>query len=58
MAPASRRPGSTAPPRWLAPGGWLSVELHNETLIVPDGLETDAERRFGKATLLLLRRPA
>ena len=41
---------------WLAPGGWLSVELHGETLIPPPGLEADAERRFGKATLLLLRR--
>jgi 16S rRNA (guanine966-N2)-methyltransferase len=43
---------------WLAPGGWLSVELHGESLIVPEGLESDAERRFGKATLLLLRRRA
>ncbi len=43
---------------WLAPGGWLSVELHGETLALPDGLELDAERRFGKATVLLIRRPA
>jgi 16S rRNA (guanine966-N2)-methyltransferase len=43
---------------WLAPGGWLSVELHGESPTIPDGLETDAERRFGKATLLLLRRAA
>ena len=39
----------------LAPGGWLSVELHGETLSVPDGLEAAAERRFGKAVLILLR---
>jgi len=43
---------------WLAPGGWLSLELHGETPVIPQGLEQDAERRFGKATLLLLRRPA
>lgn len=43
---------------WLAPGGWLSLELHNETIAIPDGLERDTERRFGKATLLLIRRPA
>jgi 16S rRNA (guanine966-N2)-methyltransferase len=41
---------------WLAPGGWLSVELHDEVLVLPDGLEQDAERRFGKATLLLARK--
>jgi 16S rRNA (guanine966-N2)-methyltransferase len=43
---------------WLAPGGWLSVELHGEAPTIPDGLETGAERRFGKAKLLLIRRPA
>ncbi|HTU11794.1 MAG TPA: 16S rRNA (guanine(966)-N(2))-methyltransferase RsmD [Allosphingosinicella sp.] len=43
---------------WLAPGGWLSVEVHGEALTVPAGLEQDTERRFGKATLLLFRRPA
>jgi 16S rRNA (guanine966-N2)-methyltransferase len=43
---------------WLAPGGWLGIELHGETLTVPPGLETGAERRFGKATLLLFRRTA
>lgn len=43
---------------WLAPGGWLSVELHGETLALPPGLETDTERRFGKAMLVLIRRPA
>ena len=41
---------------WLAPGGWLSVEVHGEALTVPAGLEPGAERRFGKATLYLFRR--
>jgi 16S rRNA (guanine966-N2)-methyltransferase len=41
---------------WLAPGGWLSVELHGEDLALPEGLEPDATRRFGKATLILLRK--
>ena len=41
---------------WLAPGGWISVELHGEALDTPPGLDLAAERRFGKATLILLRR--
>ena len=40
---------------WLAPGGWLSIELHGETPHVPPGLELQAERRFGKAEIRLLR---
>ena len=43
---------------WLAPGGWLSLELHGEAPAVPPGLEVDTGRRFGKATLLLIRRAA
>ena len=43
---------------WLAPGGWLSLEVHGESPALPYGLELDTERRFGKATLLLFRRPA
>ena len=43
---------------WLAPGGWLSLELHGETPDLPPGLTLDAERRFGKATVMLLRRAA
>ena len=43
---------------WLAPGGWLSVELNGEAITPPPGLDLNAERRFGKATLLLFRRPA
>lgn len=43
---------------WLAPGGWLSLELHGESPILPPCVELDTTRRFGKATLLLVRRPA
>ena len=42
---------------WLAPGGWLSVELREGSRsALPAGLEAAAERRFGKATLILLRK--
>jgi 16S rRNA (guanine966-N2)-methyltransferase len=43
---------------WLAPGGWISIELHGETLTLPPGLEAAAERRFGKARLILIRNAA
>jgi 16S rRNA (guanine966-N2)-methyltransferase len=43
---------------WLAPGGWLSLELHGESPEVPAGLALDTGRRFGKAMLLLLRKTA
>ena len=39
---------------WLAPGGWLSIELHGEILDLPTGLGLAAERRFGKATIILI----
>jgi 16S rRNA (guanine966-N2)-methyltransferase len=42
---------------WLAPGGWISLEYHDERPPFPAGLELDAERRFGKAKLILLRNP-
>ncbi|HEY0013392.1 MAG TPA: 16S rRNA (guanine(966)-N(2))-methyltransferase RsmD [Allosphingosinicella sp.] len=45
-----------AAPGWLAPGAWVSVELNGEDISVPGGLTLDAERRFGKATIVLLRR--
>lgn len=45
-----------ADPLWLAPGAWVSVELNGEDVVVPEGLTLDAERRFGKAKILLLRR--
>ena len=41
---------------WLAPGGWVSVETAGEALRLPSALEVEAERRFGKALLRLLRR--
>lgn len=40
---------------WLAPAAWLSVEVSGEAIKVPDSLRFEAERRFGKATILLLR---
>jgi 16S rRNA (guanine966-N2)-methyltransferase len=43
---------------WLAPGGWLSVEVSGEPIVVPENLEQDAERRYGKAKLHILRRRA
>jgi 16S rRNA (guanine966-N2)-methyltransferase len=44
--------------RWLAPGGWISIEKGPEPLRLPDGVAIEAERRFGKAHLLLLRQIA
>jgi 16S rRNA (guanine966-N2)-methyltransferase len=41
---------------WLAPGAWISVEHGPVAPNVPDGLEVDTARRFGKATILLLRK--
>jgi 16S rRNA (guanine966-N2)-methyltransferase len=43
---------------WLAPGAWLSVELGREQIALPSSLALEAERRFGKATILLLRHSA
>lgn len=40
---------------WLASGAWLSLEIGGEQISVPPGLTLEAERRFGKATILLLR---
>jgi len=45
-----------AAPGWLAPGAWVSVELHEEGLDLPAALAAEAERRFGKAGIILLRR--
>src|SRR5688572_1442885 len=41
---------------WLAGGGWISVELHNEELAIPAGLRIETDRKFGRAALILLRR--
>ncbi len=43
---------------WIAEGGWISIEKGPEPLRLPEGLEIEAERRFGKAHLLLLRQAA
>ena len=40
---------------WLAPGGWLSIETAGESLAFPPGLVPEAGRRFGKATIFLVR---
>lgn len=45
-----------ANPAWVAPGGFVSIETSGETVLVPGGFATAAERRFGKAHILLLRR--
>jgi 16S rRNA (guanine966-N2)-methyltransferase len=41
---------------WLAPGGWISLEMHGEAVTPPAGLAAVAERRFGKATITLFQR--
>jgi len=40
---------------WLAPGAWISVEMCGEEIEVPHGLSLEADRRFGKARIVLLR---
>ena len=40
---------------WLASGGWVSLETEGIAPPLPPGLARDAERRFGKAHLLLMR---
>ena len=45
-------------PLWVAPGGLVSLESDGEMPPVPEGFAVEAERRFGKAHILLLRRNA
>jgi len=52
---AQRALGRVADPAWLAPGGWISVELQREALELPPGLSLDTERKFGRATVILIR---
>ena len=40
---------------WLAPGAWVSVEVSGEEIAIPPPLALEADRRFGKAKILLLR---
>lgn len=42
-------------PEWLSPGGWVAIETQSEALSPPEGLSVEAERRFGKAHITLLR---
>jgi 16S rRNA (guanine966-N2)-methyltransferase len=42
---------------WLAPGGWISVEIARDDNVEFAGLETDVVRDVGRARLTLLRRP-
>ena len=41
---------------WLAGGGWISVETSREEEVGPAHLQTEAERKVGRARLTLLRR--
>ena len=41
---------------WLRAGALVSVEIESEMLAIPDGLEREAHRRFGRAHVHLLRR--
>jgi 16S rRNA (guanine966-N2)-methyltransferase len=43
---------------WLAPGAWLSLEIHKEVVSLPSELHVAAERRFGKATIILIQKPS
>jgi len=40
---------------WLAPGALLSIETAAASIDIPPGLTLEAQRRFGKALLTLLR---
>lgn len=40
---------------WLSPCAWVSVELSGETLELTPPLERIADRRFGKAKIILIR---
>ena len=45
-----------ANPAWIAPGGWISLETGADRPAIPSGFAVEAERRFGKAYILLMRR--
>ena len=45
-----------ANPAWIAPGGWISLETGVDRPPIPAGFAVEAERRFGKAYILLMRR--
>jgi 16S rRNA (guanine966-N2)-methyltransferase len=43
-------------PKWLSPAGWISLETHASDEVLPEGVACEADRRFGKARIRLLRR--
>ena len=43
---------------WVAPGGWISVELQEEEIAVRAGFTAETDRHFGKARIILLRKAA
>jgi 16S rRNA (guanine966-N2)-methyltransferase len=44
-----------AAPGWLMPGAWISVETDGALEGIPPAFSLEAERRFGKAFIRLLR---
>ena len=40
----------------VSPGGWVSVETGRGEAVAAEGYEVDAERKYGKARITLLRR--
>ena len=52
---AQRALERVAEPSWSAAGGWISVELHGEALKLSPRLVVDADRQFGRATVILIR---
>jgi 16S rRNA (guanine966-N2)-methyltransferase len=47
---------AVADARWLAPGGWMSVETSRDDQVDPGPFAIDAARDVGRARLTLLRR--
>ncbi|HET8749289.1 MAG TPA: 16S rRNA (guanine(966)-N(2))-methyltransferase RsmD [Sphingomicrobium sp.] len=43
--------------KWLAPGGWLSIETARGDAVEPGELTIDVARELGRARITLLRRP-
>jgi 16S rRNA (guanine966-N2)-methyltransferase len=41
---------------WVSPGGFVSLETQRDRPAPPPGFQIEAERRFGKAHILMLRR--
>lgn len=54
---ADRALAMIANKEWLRTGALVSVESKSEALTIPDGLEREAHRRFGRAHVHLLRKP-